>query len=135
MWRSLNACRHAGGYTFNEVLVAMNIVVLGILGYSVSTVGVMRGNSANSHYAVAVNLAQDKIEQLKSSESLTNVDNCPASGERGITAITAPGGIYSRCWVISDSPLGANLKEIVVTVLWEGSQHREVTLTTLVFLR
>jgi len=129
----LKACRRECGYTFNEVLVAMNIVVVGILGYSVSTVGVMRGNSASSHYAVAVNLAQDKMEQLKGSKSLTNTNNCPVSGEREITAMGAAGGIYNRCWVISDSALGAKLKEITVTVSWEDREHQEITFTTLVF--
>lgn len=111
----------------------MNIIVVGILGYSISTVGVMRGNSASTHYAAAVNLAQDKMEQLKGSKSLTNTNNCPASGDRGITAMVSPGGIYNRCWAISDSALGAKLKEITVTVSWEGPEHQEITLTTLVF--
>lgn len=111
----------------------MNIAVVGILGYSISTVGVMRGNAASTHYAVAVNLAQDKMEQLKGSKSLTNTNNCPASGDRGITAMVSPGGIYNRCWVISDSALGAKLKEIAVTVSWEGPEHQKITLTTLVF--
>jgi len=129
----LKAFRRECGYTFNEVLVAMNIVAVGILGYSISTVGVMRGNSASSHYAVVVNLAHDKMEQLKGSKNLINTNNCPGSGERGITAMAQAGGIYNRCWVISDSALGAKLKEIAVTVSWEGTEHQEITLTTLVF--
>ena len=129
----MKACRRECGYTFNEVLVAMNIIVVGILGYSISTVGVMRGNSASTHYAAAVNLAQDKMEQLKGSKSLTNTNNCPVSGDRGITAMVSPGGIYNRCWAISDSALGAKLKEIAVTVSWEGPEHQKITLTTLVF--
>jgi len=129
----VKAFRCGRGYTLNEVLIAMTIVAVGVLGYSISTVDVMRGNSANSHYAVAVNLAQDKMEQLKSTKNLTNANNCPASGEREITAMGAAGGIYNRCWVISDSPFGAKLKEIVVTVSWEGPEHQEITFTTLVF--
>ena len=134
MPRILKACCRELGYTVNEVLVAMIIVVVGILGYSISTVGVMRGNSASSHYAVAVNLAQDKMEQLKGNKDLTNTNNCPGSGEREITAMAGPGGIYNRCWAISDSALGTKLKQITVTVSWDGAEHQEVTLTTLAFL-
>jgi Tfp pilus assembly protein PilV len=121
------------GHTLNEVLVAMNIVVVGILGYAISTVGVIRGNASNSHYAAAVNLAQDKMEQLKGSEQLSDVNNCPLAGERDITETAEPGGTYNRCWIISDSSLGAQLKQIVVTVSWEEPAHQEITLTTLVF--
>ena len=48
------------GFTFNEVLVAINVIVIAILGYSLSTVGVIRGNLTNDSMTVAVNLAQDK---------------------------------------------------------------------------
>lgn len=134
MSRTPKACCCEPGYTLNEVLVAMNIVVVGILGYSLSTVGVMRGNSSSSHYAVAINLAQDKMEQLKGNKGLTNTNNCPESGEREITAMAGPGGIYNRCWAISESALGTKLKQITVTVSWHGPEHQEVTLTTLAFL-
>ena len=57
--------RHQTGFTFNEVLVAINVIVIAILGYSLSTVGVIRGNLTNDNTTVAINLAQDKMEQLK----------------------------------------------------------------------
>ncbi len=133
MPRLLKASRAGRGSTLNEVLVAMNIVVVGILGYSVSTVSVIRGNSANSHYAVAVNLAQDKMEQLKAQKNLAHTNNCPASGERGITATGGAGGIFNRCWAVSDSSLGSKLRQITVTVSWDVRGHQEITLTTLAF--
>ncbi|HZD41326.1 MAG TPA: hypothetical protein VE131_11425 [Terriglobales bacterium] len=111
----------------------MSIVVMGVLAYAVSTVGIIRGNSSNSHYAAAINLAQDKVEQLKASKSLSDADNCPQAGDRKITETAKRGGIYDRCWVVSSSSLGAKLKQIVVTVSWEESEPHEITLTTLVF--
>ena len=132
--RLLKASRAGRGSTLNEVLVAMNIVVVGILGYSISTVGVMRGNSASAHYAVAVNLAQDKMEQLKAQKNLTPTNNCPTSGERSITATGGAGGIFNRCWAVADSSLGSKLKQITVTVSWDVREHQEVTLTTLAYL-
>ncbi len=126
------AARQAG-FTFNEVLVALNISVIAVLGYSVSSVNVIRGQTANDNFTVALHLAQDKIEQLKSQTDLTNDDRCPQSGERGISAIGASGGIFDRCWKISDSSLGADLKQVDVTVSWRDYQWREVSLSTLVF--
>ena len=122
-----------GGFTFNEVLLAMNVVVIGILGYSMGTGNLIRWNSASRDYTVAVNLAQDKLEQIKAQKNWTDVNNCPTAGDHNIAANGEPGGHYNRCWVIADSPLGAELKEIMVTVSWPGRESREVTLTTLIY--
>ena len=131
--RLLALHRYHDGFTFNEVLLAMNLVVLGVLGYSAGTGNLIRWNSASRDYAVAVNLAQDKLEQIKAQKNWTDVNNCPASGDHDIAATGEPAGRYNRCWVIADSPLGAELKEITVTVSWPGRETREVTLTTLIY--
>lgn len=125
--------RSAGGFTFNEVLLAMSLIVIGVLGYSVGTGNLIRWNSASRDYTVAVNLAQDKLEQIKAQKNWTDVNNCPTAGDVDIAASGEPGGQYNRCWVIADSPLGSELKEITVTVSWRAQESREVTLTTLVY--
>jgi prepilin-type N-terminal cleavage/methylation domain-containing protein len=121
------------GFTFNEVLVAMSIVAVAVLGYSLSTLGVIRGNTTSDHYSVAVNLAHDKMEELKAAMKLINEDRCPGAGDHGINAVGVLGGMFDRCWRISDSPLGAHLKQIDVTVSWRDYENREVTLSTLVY--
>jgi len=125
--------RCENGFTFNEVLLAMNVIVIGILGYSVGTGNLIRWNSASRDYTVAVNLAQDKLEQIKAQKSWLDVNNCPTSGDHGIAATGEPGGQFNRCWVIADSALGAELKEITVTVSWANRESPKVTLTTLVY--
>jgi hypothetical protein len=125
--------RSESGFTFNEVLLAMNVIVIGILGYSAGTGNLIRWNSASRDYTIAVNLAQDKLEQLKAQKNWIDVNNCPTAGDRDIAATGEPGGVYNRCWVVTDSPLGTQLKQITVTVSWPGRESREVTLTTLVY--
>jgi hypothetical protein len=131
--RLLARNRHQDGFTFNEVLLAMTVIVIGILGYSAGTGNLIRWNSASRDYTVAVNLAQDKLEQIKAQKIWTDVNNCPTSGDHNIAATGEPGGRYNRCWVIADSPLGEELKEITVTVSWPGRESQEVTLTTLLY--
>ena len=131
--RVLARIRYEGGFTFNEVLLAMNVIVIGVLGYSAGTGNLIRWNSASRDYTVAVNLAQDKLEQIKAQKTWTNVNNCPTGGDLDIAANGEFGGQFNRCWVIADSPLGSELKEITVTVSWRGRESREVTLTTLVY--
>jgi Tfp pilus assembly protein PilV len=121
------------GFTFNEVLLAMSVIVIAVLGYSAGTGNVIRWNSTSRDYTVAVNLAQDKLEQLKAQRNWIDVNNCPTAGDRNIAASGEPGGIYNRCWIVSDSPLGADLKQITVTVSWQDLESRELTLTTLVY--
>jgi Tfp pilus assembly protein PilV len=124
---------HQKGFTFNEVLVAINIIVIAILGYSLSTVGVIRGNLTNDNTTAAINLAQDKMEQLKAQKNLVNDDRCPGSGDHAITATGTLNGIFDRCWRIVDSPLGPHLKQIDVTVSWRDRENREIIVTTLVY--
>ena len=111
----------------------MSIAAVAVLGYSVSTVGVLRGSTAAANFTVAVNLAQDKMEQLKAAAVAANIDSCPTAGDLGITALGAPGGIFDRCWRVQDSPLGAKLKQIEVRVSWQDHENREVVLTSLLY--
>ena len=120
------------GVTYAEVLMALGLVAVGVLGFSINTVSVIRGNQRSADYTVAANLAQDRMEQLKAQPALPDFDNCPAAGERGITAMGAPGGVYDRCWTIKNSLVGSGLKEIVVIVSWNESEMRSIKLSTLV---
>ena len=121
------------GFTFNEVLVAMTIAAIGVLGYAASTVSVTRGSHASGNYTAAVNLAHEKIEQLRGRPNLVNENRCPGAGEKGINALGASGGIFDRCWSITDSPMGTGLKRIEVTVSWTEFKPNAVTLATLLY--
>ncbi len=121
------------GFSYNEVLISIGLITFGVLSFSVNTIGVIRGNHTSGNYTVATNLAQDKMEQLRIQAPLVNVDLCPDSGDRNITATATAGGIYHRCWTVSDSPLGAELKRIDVTVSWQDYVTHRVTMTTLFF--
>ena len=124
--------KHQTGFTLNEVLVAVNVIVIAVLGYSLTTVGVIRGNLTNDSTTVAINLAQDKLEQLKAQKKIINDDRCPHSGDHSITAAGTAGGVFDRCWRIVDSALGPYLKQIDVKVSWRDQENREIILTTLV---
>ena len=131
----ISPVRRQRGFTFNELMVAMNLIVVAVMGYSLSAVGLIRGQTANDNFTVAIHLAQDKIEQLKAQTKLVNDNRCPSAGDRGLSATGAAGGIFDRCWKVADSALGANLKQVDVTVSWRNYDNHEMTLTTLVFTR
>ncbi len=124
--------RH-GGFTLIEILVALTVIVIAILGFTLNTVGIIKGNHTSNNFTVATNLAQDKMEQLKERAVWANVNTCPDSGEQTPTATGASSGHYRRCWVIRDSSFGGALKQVDVTVSWRDSAIGSVTLSTLVF--
>jgi Tfp pilus assembly protein PilV len=121
------------GFTFNEVLVATSITVVAILAYALSAVGLIREQKRSDGLTVAIQLAQDKMEALKSQTDMANEDRCPNAGERALSATGIAGGIFDRCWTISDSAFGANLKQVSVTVTWRDYESHEVTMATLVY--
>ena len=125
--------RAQGGFTFNELLVAMNIVAVAVLGYSLSSIDVIRRQMISGNSTVAIHLAQDKIEELQARKNLTDGNLCPGGGDHGLAANGGTPGIYDRCWRISASALGTKLKQIDVTVSWRDSAANLITLSTLVY--
>lgn len=122
------------GFSFNELLVAMNLTAVAVLGYSLSSLDVVRRETISDHSTVAIHLAQDKIEQLQAQAHPADVDLCPNGGDHAISAKSNVPGIFDRCWSVAPSPLGHNLKQIDVTVTWRDSQGHQTKLSTLLFI-
>ena len=121
------------GFTFNELLVAMNIIAVAVLGYSLSSGDGIRRQATSGNQTAAINLAQDKLEELQARTNLTEADLCPSGGDRGIAAKGSGAGIFDRCWKVAPSPLGTHLKQLEVTVAWRDHADQQVSLTTLIF--
>lgn len=115
------------GFTLIEVMIALTIFTIGILGISgmliIGEKGIMTGNK--SHSAVQISKAQ--MEQLKGTP---NVE--AGSGE--CTTIDTP---EIRCqWTIRKDTPAAGLSEIEVKASWnEGEKKRELVLNTLRFVQ
>src|SRR5262245_13261247 len=121
------------GFTFNELLVSMGIVVYAVMAYSLGSINVIQQQTASSNSTVAMHLAQDKMEELQGRRALTDVDVCPAAGDHGISANGSAPGIFDRCWKIYPSTYGTSLKQIEVTVSWRDRETHQVTFSTLAF--
>ncbi|MEK6583234.1 MAG: prepilin-type N-terminal cleavage/methylation domain-containing protein [Nitrospirota bacterium] len=115
------------GFTLIEVMIALTIFTIGILGISgmliIGEKGIMTGNK--SHSAVQISKAQ--MEQLKGTP---NVE--AGSGE--CTTIDTP---EIQCqWTIRKDTPAAGLSEIEVKASWnEGVNKRELVLNTLRFTK
>ena len=54
-----------GGFSLVEVLLAITILSVGMMGTAVLTVGVVKANIVSKEVTVATTLAQDKMEEVR----------------------------------------------------------------------
>lgn len=116
------------GFTLNEILVAIALIAIGVIGFSVNTIGVIQGNYISSNVTVATSLAQEKMEEVKAQTSFTN-------GTVTDTVTGASGIPFTRDRTISDVSGESNLKDVEVKVSWtEYLINRNVTVKTLIYI-
>jgi len=128
------------GFTLLEIFFAVLIVLSALLGISGMTAMVMQSNATNDLTDTAVDLAQDKLEQLKNAlftstvvadvNSSNNSDLESTSNfdyrETNINVLGLPGGIFARTWNIADNVPKAGMKTAVAIVTWNDrlGSHR-----------
>jgi type IV pilus modification protein PilV len=126
------------GFSLIEVLTAMVILSVGMLGTAALISGIIRGNQTSRNVTTATTLAQDKMEQIVKAgysgissstatetedyNSITNYDNF-----RRVTDITVcpDDGVGTDCngW--------PKMKIVAVSVSWQTGTN-PVTLTTVI---
>lgn len=121
-----------GGFTLIEVLMAMVIVSIGLLGTAVLTMGIMGSNKSSSEVTIATTLAQDELEEIRNE----GFDTAPAVGaadsDSGYGSIS---GYTSFRRVVSAASVGSlpatDTKAVTVTVYWDDN-NRSISLTTII---
>ena len=61
---SVDAKKGSQGFTLLEVLIAIVILSVGLLGMASLTVGIINGNALSKNLSTATTLAQDKMEEI-----------------------------------------------------------------------
>ncbi len=112
------------GFTLIEVLVALTILIVGIMGTLVLEVTAINGNSSSRELQSAMVLAEDFLEQSK---NFVYTDAKLTAGTHTNTelGVVNPidvqgngGGSYTRSWSVVNDSLFANTKNVTVTVGW-----------------
>lgn len=119
----------ASGFTLIEVLVAMSIFAIAVLGLAIGATTVMQANQTGLYTTVATNLAQDKLEELKA-KTAANI-NTTGSPENNITVSGVPAK-FNRSWAVTSGSPTAGVKRIDVTVTWTDHTSHTMTVSSAV---
>jgi len=119
----------ASGFTVIEALMAMVIFGVAILGLAIGATTVVRANQASLYITIATNLAQDRLEELKSRTSGTITASSETQTVSGVT--------FTRSWTVdaggvNNCPNVSGLSCIAVTVNWRDYAQRSVVISSAV---
>jgi len=107
--------RSPKGFSLIEVLVAIAILSIGILGLAVGAITITRANKTSQSHTVATNMAQDILEQVKAMPFAAVID-CPDPCALAPVLPPVQGVAFTRWWIVA--PNTATFKQINVTVTW-----------------
>jgi len=119
------------GFTLLEVLIAISILTVGLLGVAQMQIMGIKGNYFSGNTTAALTLAEEKMEDLLG-KSYTDAE-LAGSGAPGtnhpdtnnpIDETGQAGGIYTRMWTIIDNTPIADTKTVTVSVGWDNLSHQ-----------
>lgn len=108
------------GFTLLEVLIALIITSISLLGLAQLTLVATKSNSFANQVTEASTIAQDLFEGLRASNY-----SLIASGQDTITGST--GISYSRIWVVEETPPPNRMKNITCRIRWNDITKHEIS--------
>ncbi len=118
------------GFTILELLIAMSILAVGILGTTKMQWWTVRNNTTGNVITQANMLAQTQLETLKNQDFSDLVIGNYNDPNNLVDENGDPGGIYNRSWAIAN--YSAFSRQITLTIQWTRiGGTRSVVLTSL----
>ncbi len=109
------------GFTLIEVLIAIVILSVGLLGMASLTVGIIKGNKLSNDLTTATTLAQDKMEDIKRIKE-TGYSNVVAETK---AVCSSPYTEYKREVLVTNDSPATNMKTVIVKTYWGGTSKED----------
>ncbi|MEO0250460.1 MAG: type IV pilus modification protein PilV [candidate division WOR-3 bacterium] len=106
------------GFTLLEVLVAILILSIGLLGMASLTVGIIQGNKFSQELTTAATLAKNKMEDMRKM-AYSEVTS------QTRTSLLAPYALYQREVIVTNDSPASGMKTVVVRVYWGGPSKED----------
>lgn len=126
--RRPEALKPQGGFTMVEVMVAILLTAIAVIGIMALFMTEMKASSYSRHATEATVLAADKLEKLRtmSSASLVTTSSDPLNP---LDSNGATGGVFERSWTVTSVGTPTTYVDLAVTVAWdENGDAKSVTL-------
>ena len=120
------------GFTLLELLIALTILTIGLLGLAGLHIAAIQGNVSGFKISTAAAVAQERIEELKALDASATALSAGAHADDGnqvVQSIT-----YNRSYTIQDNTPVTGTSTITLTVTWV-EPGTGVTRNTRVFTR
>ncbi|RMG57707.1 MAG: type IV pilus modification protein PilV [Deltaproteobacteria bacterium] len=116
-----------GGFTLLEVLVALVILAVGLLGLALFQVTAISANKSGNYFAQATFIGQQRLENFRAQDfstittsdgiNGTTPDTSTFNSLPGTQVDTYQGVTYYSVWYVND--VSSTLKEITLWVYWQ----------------
>ena len=110
--------KNDNGFTLLEVLIAIVILSIGLLGMASLTVGIINGNKFSNNVTTATTLAQGKMENVRRLGYSSVANETKA-------VLPSPDDEYKREVAVTDGSPAAGMKTVAVKVYWGGASKED----------
>lgn len=112
------------GYMIMEAMIAIAIFAIGFMAVATLVFAAARNNTNGNILTNANMLAREKMEELKSTTDLTELDTSEAP--------ETVGGMFTRTWTASDPLAFGTSRQIQVIVSWtRKGKNQQVVMETI----
>ncbi len=104
----------------------MTIFSIAVLGLAIGAGSVMRANQTSYFSTIAVNLGQDKLEELKANPA--TLTSCSTSCDS--PQLTYDGVVFIRTWTVQSNTPAPGVSQIDVQTEWTDYTAHSVTISS-----